>query len=475
MTTKFTWMGGLVVAMMLAGFTAAHAQLTIGGEKSITYAKETLLKDAGNVQEATDKSDDTTYYKIARDHVIAGMAGLSGQRDDRYTVAYVLSGMVFADAAPSTIEPTTLAIAAGGAAGDNYVAYRLVTETEEIMATASVELRAKFAVSAKGGSITRTVTNTDLVIPGVPAVKSSEELTISGAVMIKPALVETVKQTAPAPEAKAAREFMAFGGTKEDPTLDAVIGTLMVGFTMHQIATEMDAVDELADITPTILAEAGTPHSNTATVAGDTSFAKMIGFAAVVDEVDPVCAAITDIRKPTDPPNGYTNEIIPQDLAPFIAEMALCVIADGETPIPEGSYTVTTAYKGLEMAAFPPAGRTHTIGSIERDGTTFRIPFITTNPTHKQRINILNRGTETSYSLGGLESIGDSVTALPDATGTLPEGHTVFMSMDLVEIVGASRAAGTLSIVADKATIDASIDIVNMDNGTIDTVYLTAE
>ena len=49
------------------------------------------------------------------------------------------------------------------------------------------------------------------------------------------------------------------------------------------------------------------------------------------------------------------------------------------------------------------------------------------------------------------------------------------MASDLVEITGGTRAAATLSVVADPSIIDASIDIIHPENGTVDTVHLTAE
>ena len=125
---------------------------------------------------------------------------------------------------------------------------------------------------------------------------------------------------------------------------------------------------------------------------------------------------------------------------------------------------------------FPPVGDTYNLARIGRSGATFRIPFLTVKEQHNQRINIVNRGAATTYTLGELATVGDSVNALPAASGELPQGQMALKVSDLIEVMGmAMRASGTLSMPADASFIDVSIDIVNRENGTIDTVYVDAE
>ena len=113
---------------------------------------------------------------------------------------------------------------------------------------------------------------------------------------------------------------------------------------------------------------------------------------------------------------------------------------------------------------------------IRRDGTTFRIPFITTSQQFQQRFSIVNRGVATTYAISELHAqSGVTVATGVKATGALPQGQTVLMASDIVEITGGTRAAATLSVVADPSNIDASIDIINPETGAVDTVYLTVE
>ena len=164
-------------------------------------------------------------------------------------------------------------------------------------------------------------------------------------------------------------------------------------------------------------------------------------------------------------------------LTAFTTDDTLCIVVDGVTPIPAIQYTITTTYKGLANAAFPPAGRTHVIGIIGRDGTNFQIPYLTVSEKFKQRLTIVNRGSATTYVLSELRTINDgSVAPLGMEEGMLDaNSHTVMMVKDMIDISGASRASGSLSMPADKATLTVSLDIVNPETGAIDTAILIAD
>ena len=131
---------------------------------------------------------------------------------------------------------------------------------------------------------------------------------------------------------------------------------------------------------------------------------------------------------------------------------------------------VTVSFGKLSTSLYGAPDFTGELGKIGRNGATMRIPFITTNHRFKQRISIVNRGAATTYSFGEFHT-QDGVTAGAGskATGTLPQGQTVLMARDVVEISGGTRAAATLSVVADPSNIDASVDIINPENGTVDT------
>lgn len=219
----------------------------------------------------------------------------------------------------------------------------------------------------------------------------------------------------------------------------------------------------------------GAPFDNAATVAGETSFVKMIGFTA--ESGCTSTANITDIRKPaTAPATGYTDEFVPQNLDTFTTLMELCLMADGETPITAEEYTVTTKYTGVAMAAFPPMGGTHTIGSIGRDGTQYNIPFLTDDRRFKQRITIQNRGRASTWSLGSLDTVADSVMTLSGmGSGALPMGQTEIKVWEHIDVMGGSRASGSITIPLAPTSVSASVDIINPESGSVATTMLMAE
>ena len=62
--------------------------------------------------------------------------------------------------------------------------------------------------------------------------------------------------------------------------------------------------------------------------------------------------------------------------------------------IPEtGAYTAMGSYTGIDDAAIGPKPRAQTLGAIGRDGTTVRLPYLTTNAKFNQRLYIVNRGS----------------------------------------------------------------------------------
>ena len=207
------------------------------------------------------------------------------------------------------------------------------------------------------------------------------------------------------------------------------------------------------------------------TFSGEFSFLKTLALGS-----SDCKGTLPEIRKKDkDDRTILLDETMPKAAGVFAGGMILCVAVDGETAIPKtGAYMVTTEYKGPVTAKFPPVGATYNLSMIGRSGTTFRLPFLTVHERHNQRINIVNRGQATTYTLGDLATIGDSVSALEMASGDLPLGQTVLKVSDLIEVMGAMRAAGTLSMPADKSSLDVSIDIINRENGSSDTVYVYA-
>ena len=502
-------LGGALLAM--AGFTApAHAiKITVDTGVSamvgvdaitdamnhVTYAKETLLKGGANIQAATDKSDTTTYYKAMPDHRVFFMTKLGRSTTDQtLNVVVTLDGMVFSDDAMLTVGGTAVDEAEASREGDAGASKGLWILTNSLIGdTALFRLDAPLAVSEGGGSINVAVSDPGFTVPGFDG---AENHPLANAVRIATALQEMVELPDMSPEAKADVGFMGFGGTARNLEKDASLGTIMLGVKtgLRDAQEKFDETGESIDMVTALHDAAGatprvsgitveedsvtTATENPVTIAGTTSFIGQKGKFGLAEKQGD-CLTINDIRKTsTTSPTMILDEIKGQMASTFIVEQILCVMVDGETVIPEtGAYTVETSYKGLANAAFPPAGGTYSLAAIGRNGTTFRIPYITTDAGYNQRFVIVNRGSATTYSFGEFEveeARGVMVAAGMDASGGLPQGTTVLRAEDVVDITGGSRVAGTLTIVADKGTIDAAVQQVNLENRTVDTVYLTS-
>ena len=500
---------------VLAFGSAAHA-VKIDDKYSVTYAKETLRK-ASEGDATTQTVLGVTYYVLEPSHTIAGPADITAIDEDTtdYEVLFTLQNMVFSAAlgnggltattvndAGATEAGATFTQVRGGAVNDNFVVFAKAAG-QAIKVADMLNLAAEFAVTADGpGGITRMVANKALP-SAVPGIRVSMTHVNPDAVKVVRALKETVTLPSPTATADAADDFMSFvGGTSSARKLSASVGTLTIGVGSGirdaRVASDTNSAttgdDDMVDttmvslVTPT--ADGTTNDGNTGIIDGAiltmptttagtaVTFSGEFSFLKTLSLGNPECSgSLTEIRKQdTDDRTILLDETMPKGAGEFVAGMTLCVAVDGETSIPiTGAYMATTEYKGPVLNMFPPVGGTHYLAAIRRSGSTFRLPFLTVNERHNQRINIVNRGRATTYTLGELATKGDSVIALEMASGDLPPGQTVLLVSDLIEVTGAMRAAGTLSMPTDKSSLDVSIDIINRENGSSDTVYVEAD
>ena len=141
--------------------------------------------------------------------------------------------------------------------------------------------------------------------------------------------------------------------------------------------------------------------------------------------------------------------------------------------IPETSIAAAVSYTRNTAAHNAPAGvDAMTIGSIERNGTTVRLPFLTTFENYNNRIVIVNRGNvPADYEL--MFTTEDAVTATPGhmAEGTVPANATMVIKVaDAVTLEGGTRTSATLAVVAPETLVDVATTIVNKMDQSTDTV-----
>ena len=371
-----------------------------------------------------------------------------------------------------------------GGIGSQVVVFQVEGEVAQ-NSILTMEAMVALAADSEGGagSVSATVRNSALEPLGVDPTE-----THAGAEMIKalPALTESVAPVSPNPEAKAALGFRFFGvpevatvsvGTVRLGVIGGEDGTLQAGDPLKQyrLATEETGnVMTLSQIT----ADITMVTKNNVTFDGDFSFVKKLslGAAPATSENSADCSTLgSELRKPSKADASVlTDETIPQDVPTFYDVRALCVEVDGKRSIPEtdGPYTVTTKYTGIDDAAFPPPGDTHNLSPIERDGTYFHIPYLTTHGSYNQRVVIVNRGAvAVDYEFVDFQAeAGNTASAGSMAIGSAASGQTVLQSTEV--IAGVTRGSATLTVVAPPSTISAAIQQVNKSTGGVDTVYL---
>ena len=115
------------------------------------------------------------------------------------------------------------------------------------------------------------------------------------------------------------------------------------------------------------------------------------------------------------------------------------------------------------------------LGGITRDGITVQIPYMTTYEGYNQRVTLANRhGAPAAYSFTFQPEDGTTATGGQYSSGTLAVGQTMVLSaMDIVDLMGGSRTAATLTIVAPTDSVDVSTTLVNRSTGTAVLTTLT--
>jgi hypothetical protein len=444
------------------------ADLMMNGVDSLTYAKETLTDTTATT---VDDSDDVKYYRIDRNHVVAAPTDIGSVQDgDDYLVTFELDGMVFSVPSDGGTPPALTGVDNAplilfGTDGSDTAIFQV---NSAVPVNTIFVLTAQFAIGADGeGSITRMDRNRTL--EGLTE-RYQEVHPLSGAIKALPALLEKVAPAKPNPTAKADQGFKKFAGEATRAPLGTVQIGVRGGGDSPQIAVPGMQYRHASSTTDVSMLEhislgLDDLDENSATFAGNVGeFVKSIGLA------DDVCSSSSDLRTMKD--GKPTGEIDAQLVTAFFDEMTLCVEVDGETAIPETEpYTVTTEYAGIADAAFPPEGKKHDLSPIDRDGTYFHIPYLTTHDSYNQRVVIVNRGAATTYEFVDMQAeSGVTVSAGAMASGDLPTGQMVVKSTGIIS--GATRGSTTLTIVAPPSEISAAVQQVNTSTGGVDSVYL---
>ncbi|MDE0003900.1 MAG: hypothetical protein OXQ29_14515 [Rhodospirillaceae bacterium] len=180
------------------------------------------------------------------------------------------------------------------------------------------------------------------------------------------------------------------------------------------------------------------------------------------------------------------------DLAPGVYLVCLNVDVMGpETnmyPIPKGDYTATAHFKpGLNsLEASQMAGMEGSLSSIDRNGASVEIPYLTTSEKHNQRLIVVNRGTRpvaitsvTFTSEAGTDvELSATAQAAMDAGLLMVPGQSTYVArMDETIVIsgGSRRTAASIAFAATPENLSVATTQVNVSDGSTDTVLYTVE
>ena len=482
-----TFIGLCAALAFAAGSTTVHAVKIVDtvdvnptdddttARASNTYAREMLT--TADTTDANEEGDTTTYYDIAQEEILlSAPADISANPGDTYLVTYTLDGMVFRDAASIVAPAANFTIAAGGQSGDKIVVFRMDANATAVTTLTLIVLDAQFAVSAAGsGSVTRIVTNQSLAVLNIPGVTGMMTHTASGIIKLGSGVKET--SMAMSPTATVEHSFRSFGGSAV-----ATVGSLQVTENDVVRDTAGTLLDNLSDVIDDSL-----DGESTVDIMGDFSFATN----AFLHEDDDCATGDTD-TVPAAPGilkvEGTGDDMMvvgvnAQNVVAFSAMMYLCIMVNPDDEdgmrIPETvAYTTMGDYEGaVDGAAFDPVSIEQKLGAIKRDGTTVRLPYLTTHEKFAQRLYIVNRGLETVYEMDFQE--GDTPGAM--ASGTLKANSRTIIVVGgtasedaLVTIGEGGSTSGSLIIEAEPHLIDVATVQVSRADGSTDTVVYRA-
>lgn len=488
---------GAAIVGTLAGTGVVHAEISIGDSGTTgvaVFAKETFVGDrnipprdgrggpyyeasahTGNSREVLDlnvplgisvpTSSDAIVTIDLENLVLTGTP----------TPSLIVSPSVIA-ATPANITglvaPT---IRTGGTRGDRRVQFGFSTTST----AAAADSRLLVTLGRLG---------VDLNNPGNITVTSSytfagerivDSTVLTGAVMAAEAL--SVKATPQMQTASVEDGFLKFkseagsSGVAED-RLSANVGKLEIGIaTTTPPTTFLDA--GRGDVSSGGEVTAASHIASDAVIAflGDTSFVATDedGKKEVYVSTDETCPSGASIEDADD----ATKLEAALDDFDDAGGAYLCLKADGETAIPVTEpYTVNISYTSIlgTNAASPPEASTEELGSIDRDGSTVRIAYLTTNRKYNQRLVVVNRtSAPVSYSMTFQTQEGVTANAGDGASGTFPAGRTVMDVRDIVTFDNGgngSHGSAELAAVVARGSLDVATVTTTIADGSTDTV-----
>lgn len=476
---------GASTALAAAGGDDFDLDVT-GGDAPRLYATEALSKATADVTTVGT----TAYYEILGTDTAANAAngindldvtaklGVGVSNGAQIFVRYDLTNAVFT-AAPTTamaagagVGTATSQLAQGGAS-QSFAIFQLTATNTSVGQASVVNLLLNGAANTSGIAITGTgnVTLDMNVYETLTAATSkgtalASKTSSKGFVNPVSGLSVNIAQTnetgaALAPTAEVSSNFTLF--TSGSAATGSSQKAAAIGVADTKLNTTTKASDR--DGTVAVIGDLINTATSTAKLSGDFTDATVKLAATAAG-----CNAGATQALATDKQSTGAITVATLNGAPVV-----CLSYAGTKTIPKQSVTAAfTLVSGQTSAALPPGGSTGTVGSIAHNGTTVEFPYLTTFKDYNQRVVMVNRSSaDVTYSFSFTPEDGVTAANGTMATGTVKKNSTAVVKVsDIVTLTGGTRAAGTVVIVAPKASISVATTQVNLSDGGTDTISL---
>ncbi len=518
---------GVAGAALLMVSGAAYAQINLGATSGSTVkiAQESLKRDDSSQTALPTNSrvKSGTFYSVGtfvntddnandREHItVTANAGVTGT-DVNILVRFELTNAVFLSGSNPQLavgaEEAVGATEGTGVAGQDSVTFAVqdvtvTTATKVVMETASLGIQPGMPVGIKM-SIFPDVPGTLISGSATPA----HTIERAGVITTAPGIKYEVDMGALIADVESDPSFTRFLTSSTGGGTDRMgfVGKVKVFEDTTLMMANGAPIDEEVDQ----LVNNDIPATSVATFKGDFS----VGSWKITKGTDNNMCGGTAMATVT-PKQGNTSEATvhlshlidttPAGTAPALNDSTLIgvgdvltkVAADGHPNLcvelprnndksiggdPAVEYSVSFTLPGLTGAvAGPSAFNNQAIGSIGRNGTSIRAPYLTTFDGYNQRLIMVNHGrNDVDYSTEFRPE--NNVTATPGmyASGTLVAGETKVIrvkdaaeSPGMVTLSGGTRTAAVINFVAAEANIDVAVTQVNLEDGSTDTVVLS--
>jgi hypothetical protein len=451
---------GVAIAAAMSAPAFAVIDLTGGvggaGSGAVTYAKESITSaqvTSGMVQVAAagtelDVQVATGFGVTATTHAFVRF---------NLTNAKFKTAVVAGDLTAVSGTITTVTVAQGGAAGDDYVIFdvesgglsqtdKLQLELDDLQVSPTAAATISFAHYATSPN----------------AVAQSGALASDSYAGVSVANVLTATIT-PADRVASVNATPVFTQFVNPASATASLGTFQFDITAGALTAAGVAVTALNQVIDTGAAK------STLTVTGDLSYT--LGANAGATAANLKFGTVASNTAATNVPSAKLDNF---STLPFVAGVAYPVEVTATSAINAGSYSLAATLSPIATAAYGPSNVSGALGTVTREGTTIQVPYITTFADYNQRLVLVNRGASAvPYTISFTEEAGVTATAGSMATGTLAANETkIIKATDIVTLAGATRTAATVVVTAPSSTIDAATTSVNLSDKSTDTVKL---